>query len=114
MATKKRGAWQGRTVKGKGANLSPPFAVSQASYVMWDCESSPPFPYHPVPVARPLSAKEMKELAHQVIEMAGEKLEDHPEPLKMLRNDTKSFVLVLLSRMKLLAGSGGDRNISYG
>lgn len=89
---------------GKGAFFSPPFPVNQRTFISWHTQVSPPVPYHAIPVRRPLSFKEMEQLARQVAEVTDELSISKGRLLSVLRNENKTYVLLFLSRMNLLAG----------
>ena len=86
------------------APLSPPYPVSKETYISWHNNVSPPFPYHPVPLVRSLSPAEMRELAARVIRlMEADPAEYRQQPLRVLKNDRKCYILTSLSAMGLLA-----------
>ncbi len=80
--------------------LHPAYPVSQESFIAWNTTVMPPFPYHPVPVVRPLTAAEMGELGEKV---AGECQQSVPEGTHPVRNENKHMILLLLAKMGLLA-----------
>ena len=88
-----------------GAFLSPLFPISPGTYTCWHLHSSPPIPFHGVPITRSLSAMEMSDLAQRVLLSTGEDPSLYPDPLALLRNPWKSFILAGLSRMGVLSGS---------
>lgn len=83
-----------------GIPLHPAHPVSQASFIAWDITVVPPFPYHPVPVVRPLSPAEMEELARKVTEVSREASGQGVHPV---RSENKHVVLAILAQMGLLA-----------
>lgn len=85
---------------GTGIPLHPAYPVSQESFIAWNTTVVPPFPYHPVPVVRPLTAAEMAELGGQVAETCLQPLAEGTHPV---RNENKHVILMLLARMGLLA-----------
>lgn len=96
------------------AYYAPPYPVSRETFIAWHTDHSPPFPYHPLPISRTLTAAEMADLASQVISLLGQEPEKHPSPLRVLNNDHKCSVLVALLRMELLdrfMASPGERRI---
>jgi hypothetical protein len=88
-----------------GATYIPPYPVSNETHIAWHTNVCPPYPYHPVPLVRTLSALELSELGRNVTELLGEKPDAHADPVKVLRNDHKPYVLAALARMGLLPGS---------
>jgi hypothetical protein len=89
---------------GNGAFYVPRFAINPGTYICWHLHTSPPVPFHGVPVTRSLSAAEMDKLAQRVLLTSGENPAMYPDPLVLLRNEWKSFILASLSRMGLLSG----------
>ncbi|RYD17877.1 MAG: hypothetical protein EOP88_24540 [Verrucomicrobiaceae bacterium] len=87
---------------GNGACFVPPYPVSAETHIMWHTNVVPPFPYHPVPLARTLSTGEIDELGRNVIRMLGEKEDRFGDPQEVLRNDCKFHILAVLAEMKLL------------
>ncbi len=87
-----------------GAYFSPPCPISPQSFILWQNQVSPPFPFHAVPLKRSLSVEEMKELARQVAQVTGCQSDDSPSRLGVIRNDFKAYILSILSRMGVLAG----------
>jgi hypothetical protein len=85
------------------ARYSPPYPVSRQTYISWHSDTNPPFPYHAVPIARSLSAEEMKELARRVILMLEEKPSNYPELLRALTNQNKIYIYLALAEMGLPA-----------
>lgn len=92
-----------------GAFHAPRFAINPGTYICWHLHVSPPVPFHGVPINGSLSTAEIGELAQQVLLASGEEPAMYPDPLKLLRNDRKCFILVSLSRMGLLSGSIAHR-----
>lgn len=90
---------------GNGAFYSPRFPINPGTYICWHLHASPPIPFHGIPINRSLSADDMDELAQRVLLATEEDPASCPDPLSLLRNDRKCFVLVSLSRMGLLSGS---------
>jgi len=87
-----------------GAYFSPPCPISPQSFILWETQVTPPFPFHAIPLKRTLSLEEMQELARQVAQVTGALADDSPSRLSVLRNDFKSYILSILSRMGVLAG----------
>lgn len=85
-----------------GAFFIPPFPVSPETYISWHTNVTPPYPYHPVPVARTLTTGEMEELGERVIRLLGENPDSFPDARAVLRNEHKSTVVAGLAGMKLL------------
>ncbi|MES2921921.1 MAG: hypothetical protein V4819_10250 [Verrucomicrobiota bacterium] len=83
---------------------APPYRVSTESFIAWHTDVTPPFPFHPVPIARTLGAAELAELGRRVHLLANHQTDLHVDPLRILRNDCKCFVLAVLAGMGLLAG----------
>ena len=83
---------------------SPPFPVSSETCIAWHTNVMPPFPFHPIPIARSLSAAEMGFLARRVHFLANQNAVEGTNPLQILRNDRKCYVLAALAEMGLLAG----------
>lgn len=81
-----------------------PFPVSSATSIAWHTNVIPPFPFHPIPIARSLSATEMECLGRRVHFLAYQDADDCTNPLQILRNDRKCYVLAALAEMGLLAG----------
>lgn len=81
-----------------------PFPVSSATCIAWHTNFMPPFPFHPIPIARSLSAAEMENLGRRVHFLANKSADDSANPLQILRNDRKCYVLAALAEMGLLAG----------
>jgi len=90
---------------GNGAFYSPLFPIDAGTYVCWHLHVAPPFPFHGVPVTHSLTAAEMGELAQRVMLASEEEPALFPDPVTLLRNDRKCFVLACLSRMGLLSAS---------
>lgn len=85
--------------------LHPAYPVSQESFIAWNTTVVPPFPYHPVPVTRPLTAVEIAELGEKVAEAC---LQASMEGVHPVRNENKHVILMLLARMGLLASRTED------
>ncbi len=81
------------------APLHPPYPVSQETFIAWNTTVVPPFPYHPVPVVRPLSAVEIGELGKKVAQVC---LETEIAGVHTVRNENKHVILTLLAQMGLL------------
>lgn len=92
-----------------GASYAPPFPVSRETHITWHTNVRPPYPYHPVPLARSLSSEELTELGRKVIELLGEGADSHPHPMNVLRNQNKTYVLAALAGMGLLS----DRTMAF-
>jgi len=92
-----------------GASYVPPFPVSRETHIMWHTNVRPPYPYHPVPLARSLSPDELAELGRKVIGLLVEKPEAHPDPMNVLRNQNKTYILAALAGMGLLS----DRTMAF-
>ncbi|MEO7100211.1 MAG: hypothetical protein ABI162_12680 [Luteolibacter sp.] len=99
----------GNNVLPKAAEVNPseaPFTSISlkrfGSHIRWQMGFSPSSPYHPVPVAHSLSADEMKMLSVKVIELLDDPDENPTNPLAILRNDRKSFILAALAKLGLL------------
>lgn len=86
-----------------GASYAPPFPVSRETHISWHTNVRPPYPYHPVPLARSLSQEELTELGSKVIELLGESPQSHPDPAAVLRNQNKTYILAAMAGMGLLA-----------
>ncbi|MES2657983.1 MAG: hypothetical protein V4689_05165 [Verrucomicrobiota bacterium] len=87
-----------------GAHYIPPYPVSNETHISWHTNVSPPYPYHSVPLARTLSQEELADLGSTVIHLMKRSPKGWPDPVKVLRNDNKTFVLAALARMNLLPG----------
>jgi hypothetical protein len=85
-----------------GAPYSPPFAVSQETEICWHKNSSPPSPFHPIPIARTLTDMDLVELADYVIRLMGGAPKDFAEKLKIIHYDFKSYVMGALAVLDLL------------
>ncbi|MES2657980.1 MAG: hypothetical protein V4689_05150 [Verrucomicrobiota bacterium] len=85
-----------------GAFYHPPYPVSPETHITWHTNVSPPYPFHPVPLARSLSPSELADVAHKVIELMEEAPEVYPDPIKVLRNQYKPYIVATLARMRLL------------
>jgi hypothetical protein len=92
-----------------GASYIPPFPVSRETHITWHTNVRPPYPYHPVPLARSLSAEELEELGRKVIELLGENPEAHSDPASVLRNQNKTYVLAAMAGMGWLS----DRAMAF-
>jgi hypothetical protein len=92
-----------------GASYAPPFPVSRETHISWHTNVRPPYPYHPVPMARTLSEEELTELGRKVIELLGEDAQAYPAPVTVLRNQNKTYILAALAGMGLLA----DRALAF-
>ena len=88
-----------------GALHSPQYPINPGTYICWHLHTSPPIPFHGVPITHSLSTQEMSELAQRVLISTGEDPSLHPDPRALLRNDRKCFILASLSRMGVLSGS---------
>lgn len=86
------------------ASFAPPYRVSAESFVSWHTGVTPPFPFHPVPIARTLGAAELEELGRRVHLMVTNNADAPGNPLQVLRNSCKCFVLAVLAEMGYLAG----------
>ncbi|RYD26581.1 MAG: hypothetical protein EOP87_22540 [Verrucomicrobiaceae bacterium] len=80
--------------------LHPAHPVSQETFIAWNTTVVPPFPYHPVPLTRPLTAAELDELGAKVAEVCQETAKDG---VHAVRNENKCAILAILARMELLA-----------
>jgi len=80
----------------KTVPFAPRHPVSRETFVSWDLSSSPPLPFHPVPISRALTGREMRELADRVGRMTGDEL---PTPGTVLHNARKAQVYSVLSEM---------------
>lgn len=87
------------------ALYAPPYRVSTATYIAWHTNVTPPFPFHPVPIARSLSEAELETLGRHVLFLANPNTDQHGDPLQSLRNDRKCLVFAALAAMGCLAGS---------
>ncbi len=87
------------------ASFAPPYRVSAESFIAWHTGVTPPYPFHPVPIARTLGAAELEELGRRVHLLATDNAEASGNPLQFLRNSCKCFVLAVLAEMGYLAGS---------
>ena len=86
------------------ASFAPPYRVSAESFIAWHTGVTPPFPFHPVPIARTLGAGELEELGRRVHMLATNNADAPGNPLQVLRNNCKCFVLAVLAEMGYLAG----------
>ncbi|RYD23142.1 MAG: hypothetical protein EOP88_05370 [Verrucomicrobiaceae bacterium] len=85
--------------------LQPPYPVSQESFIAWNTSVVPPFPYHPVPVVRALSAEEIREIGAKVAEIS---MEAAGDGVHAVRNENKHLILTLLAQAGLLASRTED------
>lgn len=85
-----------------GASYIPPFPVSPETHISWHTNLTPPYPYHPVPVARTLTSDEIEELGERVIRLQRENPDAFPDARDILWNEHKSSVLAALAEMELL------------
>lgn len=85
-------------------SYSPPFPVSAETCTAWHTNVMPPFPFHPIPIARSLSAAEMECLGKRVHFLSNTTADDSTNPLQILRNSRKCYVLAALAEMGLLTG----------
>ena len=92
-----------------GASYVPPFPVSRETHITWHTNVRPPYPYHPVPLARSLSQDELTELGRKVIELLGEGPQAHADPAAVLRNQNKTYIFAALAGMGLLP----DRALAF-
>lgn len=83
---------------------APPFSVSSETCIAWHTNVTPPFPFHPIPISRTLSTAEMEGLGRRVHFLANQNADECTNPLQILRNDRKCYVLAALAEMGLLAG----------
>lgn len=88
----------------QGTIFAPPYPVSYETNISWHTDVSPPYPYHPVPIARSLSSAEMTVLARQVTDLLDDPAEKTDDPLSILRNSRKCYILAALARFGLLPG----------
>ena len=88
-----------------GAFHSPLFPINPKTYICWHLDTTPPIPFHGVPITHSLSSKEMSDLAQRVLVSTEEDPALYPDPRTLLRNDRKSFILASLSRMGMLSRS---------
>ena len=86
------------------ASYAPPYRVSAESFIAWHTGVTPPFPFHPVPIARTLGAAELEELGRRVHLLATNNADAPSNPLQVLRNSCKCFVLAVLAEMGYLTG----------
>lgn len=85
-----------------GAFYAPPFPVSRETHICWHTHVTPPFPYHPIPITRTLSAEEISNLEKRVRVLLGDAAFIAPAAGTVLRNEFKCRILVALAEMKLL------------
>lgn len=88
-----------------GALHAPLFPINPGTYVCWHLHTTPPIPFHGVPITHSLSTQEMSDLAQRVLLSTGEDPALYPDQQALLRNDRKCFILASLSRMGVLSGS---------
>ena len=86
------------------ASFAPPYRVSAESFIAWHTGVTPPFPFHPVPIARTLGAAELEALGRRVHLLVTNNADAPSNPLQVLRNSCKCFVLAALAEMGYLAG----------
>lgn len=91
-----------------GASYIPPFPVSSETHISWHTNVTPPYPYHPVPLAHTLSRAELEDLGYSVMRMIDDDPDSHSDAQWVLRNEYKSFVLAALAQMHLLPFSTED------
>lgn len=104
-ADSRAASWTGAEIR-RDANLapySPPFPVSSETYIAWQTNVSPPFPFHPIPVVSSLSPRQMEDLAQRVMKQQNLSADSTRSPLHSLRNDSKCAVLTALTEMGLLS-----------
>jgi|GEM_PF-6187189 len=85
-----------------GVSYSPRFPLSRETHIAWHTDVSPPYPYHPLPIARSLSRDEMIILARKIIELLGEMAAPKADPLPILRNQHKCHIVAALAKLSLL------------
>jgi len=85
-----------------GARFIPPYPVSRETHIAWHTNVNPPYPYHPVPLRHSLSAGELEELARTVSALMNERAGIDGNPLAVLNNNHKSYILTALATMGLL------------
>lgn len=85
-----------------GAHYIPPYPVSLETHISWHTQVNPPFPYHPVPINRTLNSDELKELGRNVMILLDINPSPDADPLAVLINDHKPYVLAALAQMDLL------------
>lgn len=84
-----------------GTCFAPPYPVSNETFICWHTNVCPPYPYHPVPILRPLTIREFVFLGSIVMELTGNRL-DTSNPTRFLTNRHKAVILVGLAEMELL------------
>jgi len=94
-------SWKARGDE-NGASYSPPFPVSEETQICWHKNSKPPFPYHPIPIARTLTSPDLLEVADYVIRLMGDAPKELTNKLRVLHYDFKSYVLSALAILDLL------------
>jgi hypothetical protein len=85
-----------------GACYTPPYPVSLETHISWHTDVSPPYPFHPVPITRSLSPEDLIELGKNVIQLRDGSVNEECNPLSVIRNDHKPFILAALAHMGLL------------
>ena len=85
------------------AFFAPLYRVNSKTYTAWQTDVTPPFPFHPVPIARTLGPAELEDLGRRVHFLANNNLDVPEDPLQVLRNSCKCFVLAVLAKMGYLA-----------
>ena len=93
-----------------GAFYSPLYAINPGSYICWHLHVSPPIHFHGLPITRSLSAADLRELSQLVLLASDEDPSIYSDPLTLLCNDWKCYVLASLSMMGLLSGSPAQSN----
>jgi len=82
-----------------GVSYSPHFPLSRETHIVWHTDVSPPYPYHPVPIARSLSQAEMEALGLKVLEFLGRQADQKSDLFAILRNEHKSHVVAALAKL---------------
>ncbi len=85
-----------------GIPYTPPYPVSPETFITWHTHVSPPYPYHPVPVVRPLTSAEMNLLGQSVIRLGHIRNADASHPLRYLTAIHKAAILTALAEFDLL------------
>lgn len=80
--------------------LTPTYPVSFETFIAWNTSVTPPFPYHPVAITRPLLPDELDKLERLVGQAHREPVADGVCPV---RNQNKFAILGVLARWGLLA-----------
>lgn len=93
-----------------GVSYIPPYPVSPETYISWHTNVNPPYPYHPIPLLRPLVADELIALGRAVLKLTGKNKADCPDPVRILTNAHKSAILSGLTDLGLL--DSGSKPIS--